>query len=234
MISFLQFLDEAKRAKDSDHIDLFHGTYSDHQNFSSIDPNKGKPLGQGSGFYAFGGRKSARNYSKQAQDVVTGKSSIEVGGKSGTQTSKKMMVSTRTHIDHVIPDAELMAHSPKQVDIAKEWLTNNSDRIVLSIKKHASENNLNPESARFKKVGTTPILYSPSTPTMTRSYKFEQDAETSGQARNSQIFDILHKHDRPLLSNLVKQLHSGDRENFAGRYVGSKISDKSNIKLSQV
>lgn len=234
MMSFLQFLDEAKRGKDSDHIDLFHGTYSDHQNFSSIDPSKSKPLGQGSGFYAFGGRKLARHYAKQAQDVVTGKSNIEIGGKSGTPTSKKMMVSTRTHIDHVIPDAELMARSPKLVNIANEWLTNNSDRIVSAIRKHASENNLNPESVRFKRVGTTPILYSPSTPTMTRSYKFEVDKEYSLKARNSEIFDILHKHDRPLLSNLVKQLHSGNREKFAGRYVGPKIIDKSNIKLSQV
>jgi hypothetical protein len=146
------------------------------------------------------------------------------------------MVSTRTHIDHLIPDAEFIGHNPKQVDIAKEWLTNNSDRIVSSLKKHASENNLNPEHAKFKMVGTTrntPILYYPHNG-LIRGHKFEVDKESSSNAKNSEIFDILHKHDRPLLSNLVKQLHSGDRKNFAARYVGPKITDKSNIKLSQV
>jgi hypothetical protein len=168
--------------------------------------------------------------------VVKGESHIEIGGKSGTTTSKKMMVSTRTHIDHVIPDAELMSHSPKQVSIANQWLINNSDRIVSSLKKHASENNLNPEHAKFKMVGTTrniPILYTPWNG-LNRGHKFEVDREFGLNAKNAEIFDILHKHDRPLLSNLVKQLHSGDRKNFAARYVGPKITDKSNIKLSQV
>lgn len=235
MKSFRQYIIELKRAKNSDEIDLFHGTYSDHENFSSIDPNKGKPLGQGSGFYAFGGRRLARNYSKQAQDTVTGVSdNIVKGGKVATPTSKKLMVSTRSNVQHIIPDAELLSHSQIQVGIANDWADKNSERIVAALRKHAAENNVNPETARVRKVREKTLISGVVKDGTIPTYKFEHDTETSRSAKNSDLFDIIHKHDRPLLSDLVKQLHSGDRENFAGRYVGPKITDRKNINLSQV
>lgn len=263
MLSFRGYfsrLQEANRALEDDHIDIFHGTHGDPESFRSggIDPSKGSPLLQGKGFYAWGGRQKSRIFTREAEKGLKGEgeSGIDLGGKKATAKSKNLTVGTRVHVDHLIPDAELLHRNPTHHKVVMDWAEEHQDDIKKALEAHHGKMDLPPSSGRgkvygSKKEGSFRINFttqgdsiSGSDATTSHTAKFAKEYEedeqgnyagpregSGGTSARSHLFDILHQHARPVLSKLVKALHKADRKNLAVRYVGPKITDPKNIRI---
>lgn len=263
MLRFKSYLKEAKRAFDDDRIDIFHGTHAEPGSFRSggIDPTRGAPLSQGQGFYGFGSRREARKYAGAAEKVAKApnQSSIEQGGKKTSERSSNFIVGTRAHVDHLIPDSELLLKNPKHYEVASKWADEHAAEIEKAIAAHRQSMGEEPREMKVRK--PQPTALSPNVDTSTSAIPFTHKPESGrsqikyghiaprftmedgkaipdegsmGTETLGKVFDILHTHGRPILSKLVKSLHGADRASLALRYVGPVVKDQSNVKIQPV
>lgn len=230
MKRFLQYLSEQKRRLNSDYIDLFHGTVAHPVDFTrGIETQRGKGIygSQGPGFYGWTQRRAAR---KHAEGIATGGFSKATSSDLNSNTSRQMMVSTRTHISNLIPDAETIQFHTKTLGVLKDWHTKHEDRINFVMQKHGS-------GSTMKKTQYGSLLIKMNNQHGASSYSMplnEPNDSSRGSRHLSTALELLHKHDRSLVDDLVRNLHAVGMKHNIGvgfRHVGKNIP-KEQTKIS--